>query len=161
MGSPASFPMNPDFADLLRALSARRARFLVVGAFAVTVHAEPRATGDIDLWVEPTPENAARVLAALRDFGAPLRNLSAEDLARRGTVFQMGVAPVRIDILTEIDGVTFESAWRSRVFARFGDVRTPVIGRAALIRNKLATGRPKDVLDVESLRRHARRWRDR
>jgi hypothetical protein len=146
--------VNPDFLDLLRSLSDAEARYLVVGAYAVSFHAEPRATGDLDIWVDPTPENARRVHAALAAFGAPLQDLSVDDLADPHVVFQMGVAPRRIDILTAITGVDFVEAWPERVEASYGDVRFPILGRDELIRNKRALGRPKDLLDIELLERH-------
>ena len=145
--------MNPDFLDILRALCAADARLLIVGAYAVSVHAEPRATVGLDVWVEPTPDNAARVYEALRVFGAPLRELTIDDLARPDVVFQIGLPPRRIDILTSITGVRFDEAWPARVEVDYGDVRVPVIGRDALVANKLALGRPKDLLDVELIRR--------
>ena len=144
--------MNEDFHDLLAALSEAGARFLIVGAYAVSFHAEPRATGDLDIWVESTPANADRVMAALRSFGAPLHDLTLADLASSDVVFQIGVPPRRIDVLTSITGVTFDEAWADRAEVTYGEVRCPVIGRAALIRNKLALGRPKDLLDVTLLR---------
>jgi hypothetical protein len=145
--------MNRDFRDLLRALCDAEARFLVVGAYAVSYHAEPRATADLDVWVEATPDNAARVHAALRVFGAPLEELSAQDLVFPDLVFQIGVPPRRIDIMTGITGVTFADAWDGRVEARYSGVRFPLIGRDALLKNKRALGRPKDILDVELLTR--------
>jgi hypothetical protein len=107
--------MNRDFAEILAALSAAGVEFLVVGAYAMAAHGVPRATGDIDIWVRPTPENADRVLSALRAFGAPLFDLTREDLLRPDVVFQIGVALSRIDILTGITGVGFEDAWRNRL----------------------------------------------
>jgi len=135
--------LNPDFLDILSAFSEERVEFLVVGAYALAVHGLPRATGDIDLWVRPTRDNARRVRAALARFGAPIGNLSEQDLVTRGTVFQIGVAPRRIDVLTSIDGVEFDEAWAARTMTRVGGVDIPVIGRAELIRNKKATGRAK------------------
>jgi hypothetical protein len=145
--------MNRDFRDLLRALCDAEARFLVVGAYAVSYHAEPRATGDLDIWVEATPDNAARVHAALRAFGAPLAELSEQDLVSPDLVFQIGVPPRRIDIMSGITGVTFADAWDGRVEASYSGVRFPLIGRDALLKNKRALGRPKDILDVEMLTR--------
>src|SRR5688572_33258232 len=152
MPSPESFPLNRDFADLLRELSAAQARFLIVGAYALAVHGVPRATGDIDVWVEPTRANAERVMSALRKFGAPVHDLSIEDLAHPETVYQLGVTPHRIDLMTTASGLKFATAWKTQVSARFGDLTVPVLGRASLVRNKRATGRPKDLLDLESLR---------
>lgn len=143
--------MNQDFLDLLRAFSAHEVRFLVVGAYALGVHGRPRATGDLDVWVEATPENAARVIQALAAFGAPLHSVEAADFSRPGIVFQMGLPPVRIDILTTVSGVTFAEAWPGRVRADFGGVEVDVIGRDAFIRNKRATGRLKDLGDIEAL----------
>ncbi|HLF57562.1 MAG TPA: hypothetical protein VI942_12015 [Thermoanaerobaculia bacterium] len=114
-------------------------------------HGVPRATGDFDLLVEPDEENARRVMAALEEFGAPLFDLSASDLSKPGTVFQMGVPPYRIDLNTEITGVPFAEAWEDRVTARLEGLEVPFLSRAALVRNKRATGRPKDLLDLELL----------
>jgi len=144
--------MNPEFVEMLSALSAADAEFLVVGAHALAVHGVPRATGDLDLWVRGTPENARKVLAALGVFGAPLFDLTVEDLSRPGIVFQIGVAPCRIDILTSISGVEFDEAWPQRHEMELGGVRFGVLSREHLVRNKLATGRPKDLIDVESLK---------
>ena len=140
--------MNPDFLEILSAFSEERVEFLVVGAYALAVHGLPRATGDIDLWVRPTRDNARRVRAALARFGAPIGNLSEQDLVTRGTVFQIGVAPRRIDVLTLIDGVEFDEAWAAQTMTRVGGIDIPVIGRAELIRNKKATGRAKDLADA-------------
>jgi hypothetical protein len=146
--------VNPDFRDILRELCAAEARFLVVGAYAVSFHSEPRATGDLDIFVEPIPENAARVYRALAAFGAPLSELRERDLVTPGLVFQLGVPPRRIDVMTELTGVTFDEAWAERAAATYGGVTVPVIGWRALIRNKLALGRPRDLEDVATLRRH-------
>ena len=143
--------MNQDFIDLLRAFAAHEVRFLVVGAYALGVHGRPRATGDLDVWVEATPDNAAKVMLALADFGAPLADVRAGDFARPGIVFQMGLPPSRIDVLTEITGVAFAEAWPGRVRAPFGPIEVDIIGREAFIANKRATGRKKDLGDVESL----------
>ncbi|MEO7730710.1 MAG: hypothetical protein ABIY55_07045 [Kofleriaceae bacterium] len=140
--------MNPDFAEILSELSAAGADYIVVGAFAVAAHGNPRATGDIDIWVRPTRENAARVLQALRAFGAPLFGLTIDDLMDEQTVFQIGVAPVRIDILAGIDGVTFEEAWPRRVSATLGAAKASVLSLLDLATNKRAAGRPKDLVDL-------------
>lgn len=144
-------PLNPDFRDLFAALNGAGARYLLVGGYAVAFHAEPRFTKDLDVWVEPQPENAARVRDALRSFGAPLDSLAPGDLAQPELIFQMGVPPNRIDIVTSIDGVEFDEAWRGRTQTEYGDQTVTVIGRAELIRNKRAAGRPQDLLDLELL----------
>lgn len=146
--------MNPDFVEMLSELSAAGAEFLVVGAHALASHGLPRATGDLDIWVRADDENAPRVLEALRRFGAPLFDLSLEDLSRPGTVFQIGTAPARIDILTGLSGLSFEEAWPRRTAVRIGELSVGVIGREDLIRNKRATGRPQDLVDADRLERH-------
>lgn len=147
--SPVS-RLNPDFRDMLSALSAEGVEFLI-GAYVVGAHARPRATGDLDIWVRPTRENARRVLRALKRFGAPLFDLTEEDLVCEETVFQIGIPPQRIDILTGITGVDFESAWNRRMGVSVDGVRLEFIGRADLIANKRATGRPKDLADLAYL----------
>ena len=143
--------MNQDFLDLLRTLFDLEVRFVVVGAHALAVHGRPRATGDIDILIEPTPENARVCYAALQNFGAPLGDLSVEDLHTPGTVFQMGVPPRRIDILTRISGVSFAEAWNTKVTATVDSLEVPFLGRDALIKNKRSTGRPKDDVDANDL----------
>ncbi len=146
--------MNEDFRDLLTAFIVADVRFLIVGAYAVGIHGHPRATKDIDLWVEASRENAARVMQALRDFGAPLGDLSEDDLAVVGTGFMMGIPPRRIDVLTQISGIAFEDAWMHRVELEFdAGLRCPVISAEDLITNKTASGRPQDVADVTALNR--------
>lgn len=145
--------MNQDFVDLLRAFSDRGVEHIVVGAHALAAHGHVRATKDLDVWIRPTSENAARAWGALAAFGAPLTELSEEDLATPGTIFQIGVAPVRIDILTRIDAVEFDEAWKARVPASFGGTPTAVLSREHLLRNKRAAGRLQDLADVERLER--------
>jgi hypothetical protein len=124
---------------------------MIVGAYALGLHGRPRATGDLDVWVDATPENAARVLRALAEFGAPLQDLTAEDLSREGITYQIGLPPLRIDILTTLTGITFGEAWPHRVRGNLGDVEVDFIGRADFIRNKRATGRHRDLGDIEGL----------
>jgi hypothetical protein len=143
--------MNPDFIDLLRTFSAADVRFLIVGAYALALYGRPRATGDLDVWIEPTPDNAVRVISALSAFGAPVGDVSAADFSRPGVVFQIGVPPGRIDILTELTGLTFSEAWPNRVRHSFGGVQVDFIGREEFLRNKRATGRPKDLGDIEGI----------
>jgi hypothetical protein len=143
--------MNQDFLDLLRAFIDHNVRFLVVGAYALGVHGRPRATGDLDVWVDPTPANAVSVTRALEQFGAPTGQVTAEDFSRPGIVFQMGLPPLRIDVLTALSGLTFDEAWATRAPADFGSVAVNVIGREAFIKNKRATGRARDLGDIEAL----------
>jgi hypothetical protein len=143
--------MNPDFVDLLRAFIAADVRFLIVGAYALALHGKPRATGDLDIWIDATADNAARVMRALAAFGAPLTDVTADDFSQPGVTYQIGIAPGRIDILTELTGITFMEAWPSRMRRPFGDVDVDFIGRDAFIRNKRATGRAKDLGDIEGM----------
>ena len=150
--SPASSPtLPPDVRDLLRAFSVHDVRYLVVGAHALGYWAQPRATGDLDLFVEPSAENARRVLAALADYGAPLGDLTAADLTTPGTVFQMGDPPWRIDLNTELTGITFELAVKEPATALVDGLEIPIIGRQAMIANKRAVGRAKDLFDLALL----------
>ncbi|PYT07347.1 MAG: hypothetical protein DMF49_08410 [Acidobacteria bacterium] len=139
--------MNPDFKDMLSALSEEGVEFLVVGAYALAAHGIPMATGA----VRSSESNAERCFSALRRFGAPLGDLTRSDLTAQGTVFQIGVAPNRIDLLTSIDAVAFDEAWTSRITVRIEGLDVPVIGREHLLRNKRATGRPRDLADAERI----------
>ena len=143
--------MNRDFAEMLSALSEADAEFLIVGAHALAAHGIARATGDIDIWVKPTRENAERVMRALKTFGAPLTDLTLDDLTKPDTVFQIGVEPCRVDILSGITGVQFADAWSRRVVLEIEGATVPVLGRADFVANKRASGRPKDLLDLELL----------
>lgn len=146
--------MNPDFRDLLAAFNARGVEFIVVGAHALAAHGLVRASKDMDVWVRPEKDNAQRVLAALADFGAPLHDLTVADLARPGLIFQIGVEPIRIDVITAIDGVEFSEAWAERIPARFADQDAAVLSRKHLLINKRAAGRDQDLLDVKWLERN-------
>ncbi len=143
--------MNPDFLDIIRALLDADARFIIVGAYALNVYINPGATGDLDIWVEPTPENAAKVIRALRAFGAPSAQISESDFVTPGVTFQIGLPPRRIDLMTEISGIQFQEAWDDRSIHPFGSFTIPFLSKAALIKNKRATGRPKDLLDLDAL----------
>lgn len=142
---------NQDFRDMLLALSDADVDFLVVGAYAVAVHGFPRATGDLDIWVRADSASAPKVLAALKAFGAPMHEITEADFASPSVVFQIGVPPGRIDILTIVSGLQFDSAWKNRIELTIDDVTFPVIGRSDLITNKRATGRPKDLADIAGL----------
>ena len=143
--------MNRDFVDLLRAFKDADVRFLVVGAYALAHHGRPRATGDLDVWVEAIPANAARIMRALAAFGAPMQDVDERDFTQPGAEFQIGVAPVRIDILTESTALQFADAWATRVSGAFGDLTVDFIGRDAFIANKRALGRTQDIADIEAL----------
>jgi len=146
---------NEDFTDLLQLFVDESVEFLVVGAHAMAAHGLPRATGDLDLFVRPTADNAPRVLKAFVRYGAPIaaHGVTADDFETRGTVYQIGLPPRRIDILTQLSGVSWERAWGEHDEVRVEGAILPVIGPRALIENKRATGRPKDLVDAEHLER--------
>ena len=150
---------NRDFKDLFSALSAADARFIVVGAHAVMVYTVPRYTKDLDVWVEPTPDNARRVHAALVAFGAPMSDLGVDDLAVPGTIFQMGVEPNRIDVVTSIDGVDFADAWGRTTHSTYDGVPIRILGIADLLTNKKLVNRDQDRIDVAKLEAELRRKR--
>jgi len=146
--------VTEDWLDVLVAMLEAGARFLVVGAHALAVHGVPRATQDLDIWIEPTPKNVDRVWEALTRFGAPLGDLGVDrnDFLRPETVVQLGLPPNRIDILTGITGIEdFEQAWAARAESEIGNHTIPFLGRETLIANKRAAGRLKDLADVEAL----------
>jgi hypothetical protein len=150
--------LNEDFRDVLVRLADAGVEFLIVGAYALSFHGAPRASGDIDVFVRPSPENAERVFAALAGFGAPLESagMTAGDFARPGMIYQIGLPPRRIDVMTQISGVTFDEVWASRVTAEVEGRTVGFIDRAHLLKNKEAAGRPKDLADVARLRQMKR-----
>ncbi len=144
--------MTKDFKDLLRAFNANAVKYLIIGGHAFSVHSEPRTTKDLDLFIRSDPENAKAAFRALAQFGAPLQGMSEADFVD-GTTFQIGQPPNRIDVLQQISGITFDEAWPNRIVGDIdGEVPAPVISRGDLIRNKLASGREQDLLDVKVLR---------
>lgn len=145
--------LNADFRDLLACFGGAGVEFVVVGAYALAFHGIPRATGDIDVFVRATPTNAERVWRALQAFGAPLAaaDVEALDFAQPGLVYQIGLPPRRVDVMTQISGLSFEEAWESRVLADIEGLPVFFIGREALIANKRASGRLRDLADVERL----------
>jgi hypothetical protein len=143
--------LNSDFRDMLFAFCEEKVEFMLVGAYAVAAHGVPRATGDIDLWIKCSPQNADRVWSALNRFGAPLSNISKLDFEKPDTVVQIGVTPRRIDILTGITGVEYADAQPQQILVDIEELKVPVIGLADLVRNKLAVGRPQDIADAARL----------
>lgn len=145
--------LNPDFRDLLRIFQECEVDYILVGAYALALHGLPRATGDLDVLVRPSAENATRVMSALRSFGAPIDGLGIEekDFSTPDMVVQIGVPPRRIDLLTGISGVRFEEAWSTRIQSVIDDVSVSYLSRDAMLQNKRATGRAKDLADIERL----------
>jgi hypothetical protein len=149
--SRGSILISKDFKDILSAFDGQGVKYLVVGAHAMAFHGVTRATGDIDLWVKCDSTNSGKVYKALADFGAPLEDISTSDLETPGTVFQIGVAPYRIDILTAIDGVAFEEAFDARGSIDIDGLTIPIISKLHLLENKNAVGRPQDLVDIQLL----------
>jgi Nucleotidyltransferase of unknown function (DUF6036) len=149
--------VNPDFRDLFSALNGAEARYIVVGAYAVIHHTEPRYTKDVDLWVEASSDNAVRVIEALAEFGAPVIGLSAADLCDPELVYQIGIEPNRVDLLTSVEGLEFATAWSRCSETTYGGVPIRVLGLDDLIDAKRTSGRPQDLLDVEHLQAARRR----
>ena len=143
--------LNEDYRDMLLALSAEKVRFILVGAYALAAHGYPRATMDIDIWVMPSPQNADAVLLALRRFGAPLHNLTKEDLQKDGTIFQIGVAPRRIDIITTASGLQFDETYQRSISVNIEGIEVHIPSIDDLIHNKKSSGRTKDLADAEAL----------
>lgn len=143
--------LNEDYREMLQALVDEKASFLLVGAYALAAHGYPRATMDIDIWVMPSPPNARAVLRALRRFGAPLHNLTKADLEKNGTVFQIGIAPRHIDIITAASGLQFDEAFSRSTAVDIEGLEVHIPSVADLIVNKRASGRTKDLADAEAL----------
>ena len=143
--------VNSDFSDLLRLFNAGGVRYLVIGGYALIQYAEPRFTADLDLWTGTEPRNAGAVHEALRDFGAPLSGLTPEDFAAEGCFYRMGVPPIRVDVLMSVPGLGFDAAWRRRVVIDFDGLPVAFLSREDLITAKRASGRPQDLIDVQSL----------
>lgn len=138
---------------MLQLLSEEQVDFIIVGAYALGAHGYPRATGDIDIWVKPNNTNSRNLYKALARFGAPLEQLEIDTFSMEGIIFQIGVIPRRIDIVTKIDGVTYEEADEDKVTVEVEGLMLPVISLDKLIKNKMATGREKDVLDIKTLKK--------
>lgn len=143
--------VNSDFTALLKLFSDKRVRYLIIGGYAVIQYAEPRYTKDLDVWISTDMANAASVYGALKEFGAPLAELTKEDFSEEGYFYQMGVPPMRVDILMGIPGIEFEEAWDKRVEVDFDGLMVPFISKEDLITAKRASGRPQDLIDADTL----------
>ena len=141
--------LNEDYKEMLQLLLEEHVDFMIVGAYALGTHGYPRATGDIDIWVKPNNINSKKIYKALARFGAPLGQIQIDEFSTEGIIFQIGVIPRRIDIITKIDGVTYEEADEDKIIVEIEGLKIPVISLEKLIRNKMATGREKDELDIK------------
>lgn len=145
--------LNEDYKEILQIFIDNKIEFLVVGAYALGVYGWPRATGDIDLWVMASPQNSRNVYNALAQFGAPMEQINEKTFCEQGIIFQIGVAPRRIDVVTKVDGVDFQQAWAARQEFIIDGLKVPFISKQDLIKNKESTGREKDMLDAKQLRK--------
>ena len=143
---------SSDFKDLLNLFEKHKIRYLIVGGYAVMKYSEPRFTKDLDIFIATDQENAKAVFKALKEFGAPLVNLTSDDFAREGYFYQMGRPPLRVDIMMSIPGITFEEAWKNREIVQLQNFKVLFISKSDLIRTKEASGRPQDKIDVEKLK---------
>ena len=143
--------LNPDFRDILSAFIEEQVDFVVVGAYALAAHGLPRATGDIDLWVRPSADNSRRIWKALESFGAPMKGLQQEDFEQEDLIVQIGRAPRRIDVITSVSALEYDSAWENREVVEIEGLTISVLGRDDLIKNKKAVGRAQDIADVNRL----------
>jgi hypothetical protein len=143
--------LNDDYREMLQILLGNEVLFLVVGAYALGAYGYPRATGDFDIWVEASADNSRKIYASLSEFGAPLSDISEMTFAEEGIMFQIGIAPRRIDIITSIDGVDFAHAYDHKELIEVETLKIPFISKLDLIKNKRSTGRAKDILDADNL----------
>ena len=149
--------LNEDYKEMLQLLLEEKASFMVVGAYAMAAHGFPRATGDLDIWVDPSPRNSKGVFRSLARFGASLTGVHEHDLTLPGTIYQIGIVPRRIDIITSIDGVGYEEARPKAVVVDLEGLPVPILSLDHLIKNKESTGREKDALDAKTLREQSKR----
>ena len=149
--------VSQDHEDLFKVLNAHKIKYIIVGAHAVMFYTEPRFTKDMDVWIPGDLNDGELVYKALKTFGAPLKNVKPDDFENPTTIFQIGVAPVRIDVLTHISGVTVENAWKNKIRSRYGKTPIYILGRFDLIKAKKAAGRPQDKLDIAGLLRKSRK----
>ena len=143
---------SQDFREFIELLIKNKAEYLIVGGYAVGIHGHPRYTGDLDIWLNPTPQNAEQILMSVNEFGFSSFKLTQEDFTKPGNVIQLGYPPLRIDLLTEIDGVTFEACYKNRKEVTIEDLKVNFIGYNDLLKNKKESGRPRDIDDIDNLK---------
>jgi hypothetical protein len=143
---------SPDFRELLKIFEKHKIRYLVVGGYAVMKYSEPRFTKDIDVLIATDQDNANAVYSALKEFGAPLENLTSDDFTHKDYFYQMGRPPLRVDIMMSIPGIGFDEAWENREVVELDDLKILFISRSDLIRSKKASGRPQDMIDIDKLK---------
>ncbi len=146
--------LNEDYKEMLQILLKNEVKFLIVGAYAMGAYGYPRATGDFDIWVEASAENSKKLYKSLSEFGAPLSDIREETFVEKGIFFQIGVVPRRIDIITHIDGIVFEEAYKTKELIDVETLQIPFLSKEDLIKNKESTGRKKDKLDADYLKKN-------
>lgn len=146
--------LNPDFKDMLSCLNDEQVKYIIVGAYALAAHGHVRATGDIDIWVRNSADNAAKIMRSLRAFGAPTAAISETDFLLPDLILQIGVAPCRIDIITGIDGVAFDDAWQNKLAITVDGVNIHILSKSDLLKNKMAADRDKDQGDIAWLKKN-------
>lgn len=149
--------ISEDYKDLFRILNKYKVKYMIVGAYATIYYAEPRYTKDIDVWIKNDIENAKKVYEALKEFGAPIKDISMNDFTNKNTVYQIGVAPIRVDIMTGLPGVKFENAWINRKKTKYDNIPINIVGLKDLIKSKRKANRAQDKLDLELLQKINRR----
>ena len=145
--------LNEDYKEMLQSLLDQKVEFIIVGAYALAAHGFPRATGDMDIWIKPNEKNSKKVYKVLARFGVPINEIREDEFSQPGLIFQLGVVPRRIDIITKIDAVEFDEADSDKIFVDIDDLKIPVLSIDKLIKNKMATGREKDLLDAKLLKK--------
>ena len=143
--------ISSDYRDLFRILNKHRVKYLIVGAYAVVYYTEPRFTKDLDIWIKGDDKNANKVYGALKEFGAPLKNISPQDFTNEDMIYQIGTAPIRVDIIMGLPGLKFDLAWGNRTRSKYGHTPISIIGIKALVKSKKKTRRAQDRLDLEKL----------
>lgn len=146
--------LNEDYKEILQILLNNNVKFLIVGAYAMGAYGYPRATGDFDIWAESSAENSKKIYKSISEFGVPLSDITEKTFAEKGIIFQIGVAPRRIDIITHIDGVIFEEAYKTKEVIEIESLQIPFLSKENLIKNKQSTGRQKDKLDADYLKKN-------
>ncbi len=144
--------LGQDFREFIELLIENKAEYLIVGGYAVGIHGHPRYTGDLDIWLNPTIQNAELILRSVNEFGFSSFNLSVSDFTKPGNVIQLGHPPLRIDLLTEIDGVTFDECFKNKREVTIDDLTVNFIGYNDLLKNKRKSGRPRDIDDLDNLK---------
>ncbi|MCH8010834.1 MAG: nucleotidyltransferase [Candidatus Marinimicrobia bacterium] len=144
--------LNQDYKEMLSILLEEKVEFLLVGAYALAAHGFPRATGDIDIFIRPSFINSQKVHKSLLKFGTPMGNINTNDFEKSGVIFQIGIAPRRIDIINDIDGVSFDSAFEDKIIVEIDGLKIPIISKEKMIKNKESTGRDQDTLDAKMLK---------